>query len=99
MAKIIPFKSDYASHPRYQKRLKKIISKLDKLEALTIEFSINLATSGKWREWDESLENGDKFRFTEEMLKDTGDPNVDTVNELVDKVISTQMKLKNNLIE
>lgn len=98
MAKIIPFESDYASTPRYQERLKEIIDELDRLETETIDFCVNLATSGKWREWDAEHKNGDIFHFNEKMLKDTGDPNVDAVAELVDKIIATQEELRMGLI-
>ncbi len=72
MAKIIPFESDYASHSRYQEALSEIIIELDQLEEHVISLSISLATSGRWKEWSDSIEIGGKFEFTEKMLKDTG---------------------------
>lgn len=94
MTKIIPFEFDYASHPHYQERLQEIITALDRLEEEATSFCVNLATAGKWRTWDEGMKKGDTFHFTEEMLKDTGDPNVDTLTILVDAIIATQEKLK-----
>ena len=99
MAKIVPFESDYASHPSYQEALSEIISELGQLKEQVISLSIGLATSGKWREWSDKKEEGEVFDFTEKMLRDTGDPNVELINNLVDTIISTQEKLKNGLIK
>jgi hypothetical protein len=56
---------------------------------------INLATKGKWKEWDEKQSEGAIFHFTEEMLRDTGDENVDALCELTDKIVEVRNKLKN----
>ncbi len=99
MSKVIPFEHDYASHPIYQERLGEIITELDRLEDEAINFCVNLATSGKWKKWDDGMKKGDRFHFTEKMLKDTGDPNVDALTNLVDTIIRTQEQLRNAIID
>jgi hypothetical protein len=47
----------------------------DSLDRL-FDFCINLAVSDKWRKWDETMEEGSEFQFTDDMLWQTGDKNI-----------------------
>jgi tagatose-1,6-bisphosphate aldolase len=58
---------------------------------------INTATEGKWKEWSDSMQEGDMFNFSEEMLKDTGDENVNNISSLIDEVIKVKDEIKNAL--
>jgi hypothetical protein len=68
---------------------------LDNLEDDIKTAMINLATKGKWKEWDEKQPEGAIFHFNEEMLRDTGDENVEVLCELTDKIVEVRSKLKN----
>ena len=97
MGKIIKFSKGYKSSSDYQKQLEQNIAKLDEIENNLTELAINTATEGKWKDWSESMQDGDEFNFTEEMLKDTGDENVDNIASLIDNVTITKEKMKNAL--
>jgi elongation factor P--beta-lysine ligase len=79
---IIPF-HDYK---RVEVDYEELIEELKEyLEDVRIELrtkAINLAVKIAWRRWDESLDIGDEFQFSDDMLLDTGDPNVETLIEL-----------------
>ena len=97
MGKIVKISKGYKSSPDYQEQLKENILKLEEIEGDLVGLAINTATTGKWKEWSESMKEGDIFNFTEEMLKDTGDENVDLIASLIDNVIITKEKIKNSL--
>jgi hypothetical protein len=78
----------------YHHRLTETILYLDNLESDIITAMINLATKGKWKEWNEKQSEGTTFHFTEEMLRNTGDENVDALGELTDKIIAVRNRLK-----
>jgi hypothetical protein len=46
---------------------------------------INLAVRDKWKEWNDTMKEGDVFNFSEEMLADTGDKNIDDLFNLFEK--------------
>lgn len=97
MSKIIKIKSDYKSTPEYRAVLTNTIEKLDNINADLHSLIVNLATAGKWKKWSDNISEGEVFYFTEEMLKDTGDNNVDGIAELLDEVIKLKEKIENNL--
>jgi hypothetical protein len=70
---------------------------LDDIENELMGLAINTATEGKWKEWSDSMQEGEEFNFTEKMLKNTGDENVDNIALLIDNVIVTKEKIKNAL--
>ena len=47
---------------------------------------INLAVRDKWKEWNDTMKDGDVFNFSDEMLANTGDKNVDDLFILRDNV-------------
>ncbi len=99
MSNIIDFRDDFRATPVYQEQLRKNISQLDELETTLNTLAINTATSGKWKEWSDSIPLGGTFYFTEEMLRNTGDENVESINSLIDHIIDIREKLELQLIE
>jgi len=97
MGKIVKFSKEYKSSLNYQKQLQQNIAKLDNIETELFGLAINTATAGKWKDWSKNKQNGEVFEFTEKMLKDTGDKNVDAIILLLDNVIDTKEKMKNEL--
>jgi hypothetical protein len=108
MAKIISMNSAYfkalreATHTlngksAYSIALSEAIWALRRTDKVLYSMMIGLTVSGKWKEWDEKQPEGTIFTFTEEMLRNTGDENVDALCELRDKLCEVRRKLKSNL--
>jgi predicted nuclease with TOPRIM domain len=47
---------------------------------------INLAIRDKWKEWNDTMKEGDTFNFSDEMLANTGDKNIDDLYVLYENV-------------
>ena len=95
MGKIKQFNNDYRLTEAYSATLSGVIDKLENFEIELNELIVGLAVSGKWKEWSDQQPIGTIFEFTEEMLKDTGDINVDAIAGLKDEVMRIKNKLKN----
>ena len=78
---------------RYRKALEGVSEELGQIEEHLMGAAIYLATSGKWREWSDGVKVGESVHFTHEMLKDTGDPNVDLLMGLLDQVRAGRKKI------
>jgi hypothetical protein len=50
---------------------------------------INLAVRDKWKEWNETMKEGDIFNFSNEMFANTGDKNVDNLYTLYENIYNT----------
>jgi hypothetical protein len=94
MTRVVKFSSDYKSSEIYRTTLANAIEELQNIESILHELIVGLALSGKWKGWSDSQPIGTTFNFTEEMLKDTGDSNVDRLFSLRDELISVKEKLK-----
>lgn len=79
----------------YQNQLNKVIKKLNDIEDELKSLAVNTAITGKWKDWSDNIEIGETFVFTEEMLKNTGDKNVDQIVSLIDNL----MKVKESIIK
>jgi hypothetical protein len=89
MAKVIPLNINQA----YAKSIEQTIGTLEQMES-EIHFQIiALAISGKWKKWSDDQPIGTEFIFKEEMLRDTGDKNVDLLCELMDKIVEVRKKM------
>jgi hypothetical protein len=90
MTKIIPL----SINKDYAHAIGQAISTLEEMEDDIKSAMIGLATTGKWKKWSDEQPIGTEFTFTEEMLRDTGDENVDLLCDLVDKIEEIMVKLK-----
>ena len=98
MNKVIKFKSDFKSTPEYKEEIELILRKIAEFEVELSTIIVNLATTGKWKEWSDSIQAGESFAFTEEMLKDTGDENVDDLTFLMDELIRVKTKIETRFV-
>ncbi|HBF89111.1 MAG TPA: hypothetical protein DDX39_10755 [Bacteroidales bacterium] len=89
MGKIITLKND-----AYFAQINQIKIDLEKFRSLIYTHAINLACSGEWKEWNDSMEDGDLFSFTYEALIDTGDKNIDKLMEIYNFIGEMQSKIK-----
>jgi hypothetical protein len=79
-AKIINIK-DYAE---YNRKLSAIMEKLNELSDEIYEGLFPLALLSNWKDWDEEQPIGSKLHVDEDMLRNTGDKNIDILWELLD---------------
>ena len=70
----------------YNNKLSKIMELVDNLSSEIYEGLFPLAVMGKWKEWDADQPIGSKLHVDEDMLRNTGDKNIDILWELLDKV-------------
>ena len=54
----------------------------------------NLACQRKWKEWDKNQPVGTKFYVDDEMLRNTGDENIDLLWEVRDKIEEVREKIQ-----
>jgi ElaB/YqjD/DUF883 family membrane-anchored ribosome-binding protein len=92
MTKII----DINGYPKYQQALTTAVDFLVEADNIIDSYMVALATEGKWKQWSDEQPEGSVFTFTEEMLRNTGDENVDTLCELRDKLYDVLGKLRKN---
>lgn len=86
MGHIIPFYNDYHSRPEYQMALLETIGELEEMKVALQFLMVKLATTGKWKGWSDGILDGEVFDFKEEMLRNTGDPNIDAICAMVDQI-------------
>jgi len=82
--------NDYA---KYRKLLKKVTKRIDTVYDAVYESLFDIACAGKWKEWDEQQPIGTVFDLSEEMLRDTGDTNIDLLWEILDKIDEVKEKM------
>ena len=71
---------------RYHEKLSKIIELASDLSDEIYGNLFDLACLNKWKEWSDEQPIGTIFEFTEDMLRNTGDNNIDILWELLDKI-------------
>ena len=79
---------------QYKKALSKLIKQLNSLSDKIRDNLFNLACQGKWKEWDKTQPLGTEFYVDEEMLRNTGDKNIDLLWEVLDKIEDVKEKIK-----
>jgi hypothetical protein len=80
----------FHQYTKYRKELSEIVNQLFDMSDQIYSDMVNLATLGKWQKWSNEQPAGTVFEFTEDMLRDTGDKNVDALVELMDKILDTK---------
>ena len=71
MAKVVPlvYSEEYTFH------LKKIKEILENAEDDLFLHAVNLCANSVWEEWSDNREEGERFEFDYDMLKESGDYN------------------------
>jgi hypothetical protein len=83
MAKVIKLNS---LSDQYLKEVNSAIRQLKKFEGTLFSTMLNLAVSGPWREWDESISEGEIAEFHPSMFNDIDDPQIQQLKRLYDEV-------------
>jgi hypothetical protein len=71
---------------KYTAQLNISVQALLKMEEELTTQAVNLAVHGAWKEWNDQIQEGETFHFTDEMLHDTGDPIVSEIMAITDSV-------------
>lgn len=77
----------------YKERVVKVFEFLEQTERDLTSEIIDLAVLGKWKKWSDEQPNGTEFEFTDEMLQNSGDENVDMLCDLRAELISITEKI------
>jgi hypothetical protein len=81
---------NFHQYTKYHKELAEVVTQLTDMSKQIHSGMVNLAILGKWQEWSDGQPEGAVFEFTEDMLRNTGDKNVDALAELMDKILDTK---------
>lgn len=89
-----------ATKEHYLEELYEVLKTLDVFYDKIQGHMINLAVRDKWMEWNATMKEGDVFNFSDEMLADTGDKNIDNLFILWENIYNTiEIISKQNKIE
>jgi hypothetical protein len=93
MGKIYNFKEHEkkitTSREFYMEELYRTLESLKKTYDEIQGHMINLAVRDKWKEWNADKPGGFEFSFSDEMLADTGDENINDLFVLYENVYNT----------
>ena len=92
-AKIINLKN----HTAYRSALNELISQINNIASEIDDNLFNLACLKMWKEWDLQQPIGTEFYVTEEMLRNTGDKNIDLLWEVRDKISEVCVKIQGKM--
>jgi hypothetical protein len=84
----------FEDHTQYQKTLSQLIEQVSAISDEIYDNLFALACQGKWKEWDNSQPIGTELHVDEEMLRNTGDKNIDLFWEILDKIEEVKKKIQ-----
>jgi len=90
--KIINFK-DYVE---YHEKLSEVMELVNDLSDDIFDSLFILASLDKWKQWSDTQPVGTVFDVSEEMLRNTGDENIDHLWELLDKIEEVKGQIRVN---
>jgi hypothetical protein len=73
-------------YAQYQETLSELINQVNTISDEIHDKLFDLACLGKWKKWDKKQPVGTVFHVTEDMLRNTGDKNIDLLWEILDKI-------------
>ena len=94
MGEKIIYLSRYKGYKEYNKIISELHRKLGDLASELFDESVQLAMSGKWRDWSGEQTTGSRIRLDDKMLRETRDPNIGILLELSDYIINLNKRLK-----
>ena len=84
---------DIRDFAKYQNQLSEIMEAVSDFSEEIHEGLFSLACADKWKEWSDSQPIGTVFDLSEEMLRNTGDKNIDLLFEILDKIAEVKEKI------
>ena len=88
-AKIIDFKG----YAQYNKKLSEIMEMVNDLGDDIYNSMFGLACLDKWKAWDAEQPIGAEIYVTDEMLRNTGDKNIDLLWQILDKIMDVKEEI------
>jgi len=76
----------FQNHAKYQEKLSEILEQITEISTVMYENLFALACMGKWNEWDDQQPIGARIFIDEDMIRNTGDKNIDLLLEVWDKI-------------
>ena len=68
MTNVNKLTSDYRTTEEYREALTRTVEALSEIQDQLHNCLVDLAISGKWKDWSDKLPEGTEFTFTEDML-------------------------------
>lgn len=87
---------DLHEQNEFQERLAKTRDYLAEVESGLHAEMVELALAGKWKDWSDEQKEGTVFTFTDEMLRNTGDKNIEALFSLMCEVVTVKEEIENN---
>ena len=81
---------DIRNFAQYQKKLSEIMETVTDLGDEIYDGMFELAILDKWKDWDEKQPIGAELYVTDDMLRNTGDKNIDLLWEILDKIMDVK---------
>ena len=81
---------DIRDFAQYQKKLSEIMETVNNLGDEIHDGMFGLALLDKWKEWDEKQPVGTELYVNDDMLRNTGDKNIDLLWGLLDKIMDVR---------
>jgi hypothetical protein len=78
----------------YTNQIQLTIEYLESMRDELFTHMINIASCGVWKNWMKEIQCGDSFQFSEDMLHNTDDKNVETLWKLCYKIEEVEERLK-----
>jgi uncharacterized protein YyaL (SSP411 family) len=97
MTKVINLQ-DYQGKAKYADIIKETHVFLDETQEKMDGLMINLSAQGVWKETFDKYKEGETFTFTQDMLENTGDNNIELLWELYFKIDFLRNNLKDYLV-
>ena len=88
-ATVVKFKN----YARYQEKLSEIVEQVSDISDVIYDNLFSLACMGKWKEWDDQQPIGTELYVDEDMIRNTGDKNIDLLLEIWDKIEEVKEKI------
>ena len=87
----------FNDYDKYQATLSTLINQVNSISKEIHENLFDLACQGKWKEWDKNQPLGTTLYVDDDMLRNTGDKNIDLLWEVLDKITEVKEKIQNRI--
>lgn len=78
----------------YRNQIEETKTRIEKFAEDLISDALNIASYGKWQQWNETMKDGVSYHFSEEMLWATDDLNIHTVLNIRNTVLEMMKRIK-----
>lgn len=79
----------------YRQRVEEALIDLRSVQEDIFTSLVNIAMEGELKEWNETIEIGEKFKFNLDLFKHSDDPNIQILIKLIFHIDATYESIKN----